>query len=85
MRNEVNECIQVLKQLNIKYKVAATGTEMEGEYDSVMQAIKLCHETLHNKGCQRLHSDLKIMSRTDKEKRLEEQTEGIHHSFKSEE
>ena len=38
---------QILEQSGLSYELHANGTNLEGEWDEVMQAIKTCHERLH--------------------------------------
>ena len=64
--NEVTECIKIFKSSGLKYKVSATGTDVEGEFDRIVDAIQRCHKKLHEMGCPRVHSDIKMMTRIDK-------------------
>ncbi|KAI9143616.1 hypothetical protein BKA69DRAFT_1060512 [Paraphysoderma sedebokerense] len=46
----------------------AYGTNIEGEWKDVMEAIEKCHTVLHSKhNVKRINTDLRITTRTDKE------------------
>ena len=59
-------CEQVLQASGLSYELHANGTNIEGEWDEVMQAIKTCHEKLHEMGVPRISTIIKIGTRTDR-------------------
>ena len=52
------------------------GTNVEGELEAILGAIKAVHETLHAEGTVRLSTAIKIGTRTDKEARLKDKLRG---------
>ncbi len=42
------------------------GTNVEGEWDKVMTALKRCHEVLHEMGAPRVATNMRLGTRTDK-------------------
>ena len=44
----------------------AYGTNIEGEWDDVMAAVKRCHEVVHDMGAPRVSTTLKLGTRTDR-------------------
>ena len=44
----------------------AYGTNLEGEWDDVMAALKSCHNLMHEMGVDRTHMTLKLGTRLDK-------------------
>lgn len=42
------------------------GTNLEGPFPVVCRAIELCHEAVHRLGAQRIATDVRIGTRTDK-------------------
>ena len=60
-----------LKKFKLKTKLHAMGTNLEGEWDEVMKAVKACHEVLYRSGVTRITSTLKISSRNDKAQSIE--------------
>ena len=63
-------CEQILEQSGLSYELHANGTNLEGEWDEVMQAIKTCHERLHEMGVPRISTMIKIGTRTDREQKM---------------
>ncbi len=47
---EVTVCERILADAGLKTKLHAYGTNVEGEWDAVFNAVKKCHETLHQMG-----------------------------------
>jgi uncharacterized protein (TIGR00106 family) len=65
-------CEKVLLTSGLSYELHANGTNLEGEWDEVMQAIKTCHERLHEMGVPRIATQIKIGTRTDREQKMAE-------------
>jgi uncharacterized protein (TIGR00106 family) len=62
----VAACEGVLKEAGLKPRLHAYGTNIEGEWDEIFEAIKRCHETLHEMGVPRISTIIKVGTRTDK-------------------
>ena len=63
----VAECERILRRAGIRADLHAHGTNVEGEWDEVMDAVREAMEKVHEMGCARLSVFLKIGSRTDRE------------------
>jgi uncharacterized protein (TIGR00106 family) len=63
-------CEQVLAESGLSYTLHANGTNLEGEWDEVIQAIKTCHEKLHEMGVPRIATQVKIGTRTDRAQKM---------------
>ncbi len=61
---------RILDEAGLTHRLHPNGTSVEGEWDAVMAAVRRCHEVLHAQGVPRVHTDLKLGTRTDKEQRL---------------
>ncbi len=70
-------CEQVLSQAGLKTKLHAYGTNIEGEWDEVMAAVKRCHEKLHEMGVLRISSTLRLGTRTDREQTMEDKIRSV--------
>ena len=70
-------CEQVLEESGLSYELHANGTNLEGEWDQVMQAIKTCHEKLHAMGVPRISTVIKIGTRTDREQKMAEKVASV--------
>lgn len=59
-------CQKVLKDAGLKTALHAYGTNIEGEWDDVLLAVKRCHEVIHEMGAPRVSTSLKLGTRTDR-------------------
>jgi len=73
----VAACEKVLERTGLHYELHANGTNIEGEWDAVMAAIKSCHERLHEMGVPRISTIIKIGTRTDKEQKMKDKVESV--------
>ncbi len=71
VRAHVERAVAILRATGLKLQNHAEGTNVEGELDDVLAAIKRLHEELHAAGVPRISSHIKIGSRTDKAPSLE--------------
>jgi len=63
----VAACERVFSEAGLDPQLHANGTNIEGEWDTVMTALKQCHEVLHEMGVPRVATTVRIGTRTDKE------------------
>ncbi|GAB4428871.1 MAG: MTH1187 family thiamine-binding protein [Anaerolineales bacterium] len=73
----VAACEKVLEGFNINFELHANGTNLEGEWDDVMGAIKACHEKLHEMGVPRIVTQIKIGTRTDKAQKMQDKVRSV--------
>jgi uncharacterized protein (TIGR00106 family) len=73
----VAACERVLSERGLTFELHANGTNVEGEWDEVMEAIKACHETLHHMGVPRLSTLVKIGTRTDKDQNMTDKVRSV--------
>jgi uncharacterized protein (TIGR00106 family) len=62
----VAACERVLVEAGLEHRLHAYGTNVEGEWDEVFIAIRKCHEAVHALGAPRIHTNLKLGTRTDR-------------------
>jgi len=70
-------CEKILAKAGLKTRLHAYGTNIEGEWDQVMRAVKECHETLHAMGVPRISSTLHLGTRVDREQTLEDRIRSV--------
>ena len=70
VREHVKKAHEVLAASGLQVQLHAFGTNVEGELDDILAAVKRVHETLHASGVARISSAIKIGTRTDKEPTL---------------
>ena len=73
----VAEVERVLRGTGLVYELHANGTNLEGEWDAVMAAIRTCHERLHAMGVPRLHTDIKLGTRSDRDQRMADKVPSV--------
>jgi len=70
-------CEKILAKAGLKTKLHAYGTNIEGEWDEVMQAVKACHEALHTMGVPRISSTLRLGTRVDRAQTMEDKIRSV--------
>ena len=75
--NYIAACERVLSKSGLKTQLHAYGTNIEGEWDEVMKAIKDCHEKLHEMGVPRITTTIKLGTRTDRVQTMEDKVRSV--------
>lgn len=70
-------CHRIFAEAGLKTNLHAYGTNLEGDWDTVMAAIKKCHEELHRMDVPRITSSIKIGTRTDKEQTMSDKVASV--------
>lgn len=73
----VAACHRILAQAGLKTQLHAYGTNIEGEWDDVMAAVKLCHEEIHGLGVPRITTTIKIGTRIDRNQTMEDKVTSV--------
>ncbi len=73
----IASCHEIFEEAGLKTNLHAYGTNIEGEWDEVMAAVKRCHEKLHQMGVPRLTSSIKVGTRTDKEQTMQDKVDSV--------
>lgn len=73
----VAEVERVLAGTGLHHELHANGTNLEGEWDAVMAAIRNCHEALHAMGVPRIHTDIKLGTRSDRDQRMADKVASV--------
>lgn len=75
--SEIAECQKIFAERDLVHRLHAYGTNVEGEWDEVMSAVKACHQGVHDMGRARITSTLKIGTRTDREQSLDDKVSSV--------
>ena len=70
-------CEKILQSSGLKTKLHAYGTNIEGEWEPVMQAVRQCHETLHTMGVPRISSTMRLGTRVDRDQTMEDKIRSV--------
>lgn len=67
----------ILADHGLSHQLHAYGTNVEGEWDSVMTAIKACHELLHDSGVLRISTSIRVGTRIDRTQTNQQKIEAV--------
>jgi uncharacterized protein (TIGR00106 family) len=73
----ITACENVLQEAGLKTSLHAYGTNIEGEWDLVMAAVKRCHEVVHLMGAPRIFTSIRMGTRTDRVQTMENKVESV--------
>lgn len=74
-------CEKILSDAGLKTQLHANGTNIEGEWEEVFDAIKRCHEVLHELGVPRITTTIKVGTRTDRLQTMEDKIQSVQHKL----
>lgn len=77
LRKEVARAHQILKETGLPIQLHSYGTNIEGDFDIVMAAVKEIHQELHTVGIQRINTTIKLGTRTDKSQSLKDKIHAV--------
>lgn len=63
-------CEKEIKKSGLDYELFPNGTAIKGDWDEVFNVIKICHNIVHDMGVPRIHTNIKIGSRIDKDQSI---------------
>ena len=70
-------CQIIFKKAGLNTQMHAYGTNLEGDWDTVFEAIKDCHETAHEMGAPRITTTIKLGTRIDREQTMEDKVQSV--------
>lgn len=73
----VAACERVLREAGLHPALHAFGSNVEGEWDAVMAAVRRCHELVHEMGAPRVSTSLKLSTRIDKPQTLADKVRSV--------
>ncbi len=75
-------CEEILQEEGLQVELHPNGTNIQGEWDTVMRAIKKCHIRVHEMGAPRISTSLKVGTRTDRPQTLAEKVRSVEEKMK---
>jgi uncharacterized protein (TIGR00106 family) len=75
-------CETVIRDEGLKPQLHAYGTNVEGDWDHVMKALKRCHEVIHEMGAPRITTTVKLGTRTDRAQSMEDKVKSVEEKLK---
>jgi len=70
-------CEKTFHEAGLNPQLHAYGTNVEGEWNAVMDAIKQCHERIHAMGAPRVSTSVRIGTRTDREQSMQDKIDSV--------
>jgi uncharacterized protein (TIGR00106 family) len=79
----IAECERIFSQAGLSHQLHAYGTNVEGEWDDVFNALKLCHARLHEMGALRISTTVKLGTRIDREQTMSEKIGSVENKLRA--
>lgn len=73
----VAACEKILADAGLKTQLHANGTNIEGEWNAVFDAIRRCHEVVHEMGAPRITTVIKVGTRVDRVQTMENKVQSV--------
>ncbi len=73
----VAHCQKIFQAANLNHQLHSFGTNVEGEWDEVMAAVKRCHIELHEMGAVRITSHMKLGTRVDRQQTIQDKIDSV--------
>ncbi len=73
----ITACEQILQEAGLRTSLHAYGTNIEGEWDQVMAAVKRCHEVVHQMGAPRIFTSIRMGTRVDRNQSMEDKVGSV--------
>lgn len=75
--------MQVSMEICIVPELHACGTNVEGEWETVMAALRRCHEAVHEMGAPRIFTSLHLGTRTDRPQSNQQKVDSVRDKLNS--
>lgn len=73
----VAACQKVFIAAGLMHDMHAYGTNVEGDWDEVMAAVKRCHEVIHDMGAPRITTSMRLGTRTDRAQSMDDKVQSV--------
>lgn len=70
-------CEKIFREAGLNPQLHAYGTNVEGEWEEVMRAIKRCHERVHEMGAPRVSTSIRLGTRIDKDATISDKVASV--------
>ncbi len=77
----VAACEKIFQDAHLSHTLHAYGTNIEGEWDEVMAAVKKCHQTVHEMGAPRISSTIKLGTRNDRTQTMADKVTSVQNKL----
>jgi uncharacterized protein (TIGR00106 family) len=73
----VAACERIFEGAGLSHQLHAYGTNVEGDWDEVMGALKRCHEVVHEMGAVRISTTVRLGTRNDREQSMQDKLDSV--------
>lgn len=73
----VAACERILRDAGLDLKLHAFGTNVEGDWEAVVGAVRRCHEAVHAMGAPRVSTTMKLSTRVDRNQTLDDKVRSV--------
>jgi uncharacterized protein (TIGR00106 family) len=70
-------CEEIFREAGLNPQLHAYGTNIEGEWDALMGAVRRCHQRIHAMGAPRVSTSIRIGTRTDREQSMQDKIDSV--------
>jgi uncharacterized protein (TIGR00106 family) len=70
-------CEEIFRDAGLAPRLHAYGTNVEGDWDDVMKAVRQCHERIHEMGAPRVSTSIRIGTRTDRDQSMQDKIDSV--------
>ncbi len=78
----VAACHDIISKAGLTSRLHAYGTNIEGDYDTVFQVVKECHETIHAMGAPRINTTIRLGTRTDRDQTMDDKIRSVEEKLR---
>ena len=78
----VAECEKIFHTMPLNVHLHAYGTNIEGEWEDVMEALKRCHDTLHAMGAPRISTNIRLGTRIDRPQSMADKVKSVEEKLR---
>lgn len=71
-------CQRIFESADLSHEMHSYGTNVEGDWDRVMTAVKKCHETMHEMGAPRVTTSMRVGTRVDREQSMHDKLQSVY-------
>lgn len=82
LSGHIAEVIKYLRSTDLTIEEHSMGTNLEGDWDQVMQTVKKCNEILLARGAKRVSTNLKLSLRVDKVESMNNKLKSVNDKIK---
>lgn len=79
----VAACVKILRDAKLNPRLHAYGTNVEGKWDRVFDALRECHRVVHAMGAPRISTTIRLGTRTDREQTIEDKMRSVEEKLRT--